>query len=259
MLELTGLTKTITDYDDLGHFTSRMISAVQPLVGENPALTKLVSRCEDELSVVRAILNATPKDAFTKLKFGQDGVRDIREKGFGFQVDAWTCRDKKPAEQQAAKELNEVLTRIGPAYHKGYKKQSELTDRIRTEMDKPENQAKINLLGIGEWYSEWIESEDDFKGIVARSSAAEKKELPHLIKAYNTLFDCVKLVLDYLQAMVAVEPESYTDVCVEINNITDQIMAAARARETRKRNNEAEDEQEQVQPVDTDGQNSPEA
>ncbi len=258
-MKLDGLVKSVTTYGDLGNFTSRVSLAVEPIAEGNATLQKLLSHTTSELTVLRAVLNSSRKDDFTRVKFDLDAVRDTREQGFSHQVESWTYRDTQPEQRQAARELFEILDNIGPTHYEGYKKQTELTQRIRTEMDKPENQEKLELLGITDWYAEWVEADDAFQAAVDESNDAERQALPQLIKAYNTLSDCVENLLNYVQAMVSVEPEVYMDVAVKIKNISDEINAAARARETRKKNGESEDEQQaQTQQVDSGVQDTTE-
>ncbi len=235
---ITEISKRPLEHNHLSNLATRTCSVVEPLTEGNPHVRRLAGRVKDGVFVLNSVLNRSRKSGFAKILNFSDLFRDDGERGFVFQVKAWTCRRTQPQMREAALKLQDVLDFFGTAYNKGYKKQTAKLQRIFKKLDSPEYQQLIEMLGIVDWYTEWKQLAQDFNAKVEErdGSVASREDLPQLNEAFNALYDRVEDLLNYLRLMETLEPEQYAEPAKMVDVIVSEIMSDAQAALTRKEN-----------------------
>ena len=231
------LSETITKFDqavkELG-ITHAFLLTILALLGKD------VTRIRQAITALRfnkkiksvAEAAAQREDSFVGFK---DYIESSRRR-----------RDEAIKEAHAA--IWAILEAVGTQlYRLGYVEQTAKLEALFSELDKPENQAYLLTLRADDYYAELKESQEDFLTLSGeKRTEDELQQYPSLDTSKSTAVPHVNAFLSIVGVMQEVsegdEKEQFNSLIDKLNIIIADIMTVARARKTRKENQNSSDD-----------------
>lgn len=198
-----------------------------------------------DTDAVEAAYNEPTASEFTGPILDWDGKRDslllqisrvLRGLSYGFE----------PTVAQAAEKLYNLFEKHAfGAANRSYEKQSTTVHAMFEDIESRDMQQAIVTTGLEQAFADLRTAQDEFDRLVLQRIKDETSEhrepiLSELVKPLRQdLYDTLK----YLASRERLHPEQYKTVVEQVNNLTSEITAKARARQTR--NNGHDDQPEQ--------------
>lgn len=167
-----------------------------------------------------------------------DAIRDDLFIGFRDLVDAYKRR--RDASLIAAYEMIwPIIEKAGTRlYGLGYTEQSGKLEALFAKLDKPKYQEALTILNAIGIYAELKQAQKRFLKLYNDRQDIDTSSFLTLKEAKRPTVPHVNSLLDALNILDEVEPDTHTDIINKVNAITSSIMTTVRARKTKSENDD---------------------
>ena len=236
---------------ELADVTKTFITTIRNAGILESLILRLLGLLQIDLDLLNAALTAVRKNELIEEVAEADAVLDDMYLTFRDTVDI--CKRKRDKESAMAyQRLWRVLEKADlRLYRLGYAEKAGKLSALLNELDKPEFQADIALLGVTEAYSDLKLAESEFDGLYnSKLDFDNQQKYPTLAKAKSQIVPHINILLGTISVLEEspgdADPAVVADLVEKINGIINEIMATAKARKTRNENRKKEEEEAQA-------------
>lgn len=247
ILQPVELIETLTSY----------VVATEEAGVQEPYIGALSGLLMNDLNNLEAVLNRTRSNSLTDVTREADQDRDDLIIAFRNQVLSATRR--KNPEIKAAGELVFSELRITglQTIRYGYVVKSGRLKSLIKRLNTTDMQEAISVIGATDVYNELLAAQTEFQNIYAQKVKEDASGTGLRVEEFRVKAAARGgVLLDVVETLEELEPEVYPTLAEQLNGITTEVMASARARRTRLENGLSDDSKQDVaegeQPVSDD-------
>lgn len=219
----------------------RIDEIIESLFPQDPFVLKVRPLFKLSLGDLTTAIGRTTNSVNVELLNAADDVRDTRYVALRNFCDALTV-DKDPKIAEAAKYLTEIMRDLGWSMHlKGKAVQTSITNSLFVKFDTPTATAYLATVGATEKYSDLKTSQLEFEDTFYSKVDSKTQEVYPLIRASRqTALHYLEAILSYISILAEIDKANFLVASQKIDVVITEIEAIARARITRKENEEKE-------------------
>ena len=188
-----------------------------------------------------AIMANVGSSAQTKLLADKDHVRDAAFTGFRDYCKAFISAPD-PAQSAAAGKLVALIRKIGWSLQRqGYTEQTAAVEALNEALAEPEYAQAVSAIRAESWVQGLRETNAAFEVVVKqKNESTAYRNIPPSIECKRKMVKYLKPLLSYLEIMAELEPKTYADAVTKLSEEIEYVMTAAKARHTRKENQQVD-------------------
>ncbi len=244
--KLNVLDAIISIYGDkeIGPAADRIPAALKQNLPDDPNSQEFINDFSIEgerfnKAVIKSTINPE-----TKNRHSADKARDKSYLFFRNRTESYIHSDNEEKAQAAALLIDKINLHGYSLHLEGLDKQTVLMDGLILDLQLPEMQKAIELLGVKEEFDSMVKSIADYKQIDdARTQAAVKTELIPLIEARKGVCLIISECNDWLRRRFRKDPQAMESMVRHWNEIISELNAQAQSLMTRKANDAAAKEE----------------
>ncbi|MEL6562019.1 MAG: DUF6261 family protein [Bacteroidota bacterium] len=221
---------------ELSEIIKSYVKAVRKSGISHDFLNVVISLLLIDVENLKLAIQAIRLNALVKLVAQADAVRDDLFLSFRDIVDAARRRSKVflDAHNLVFPQIEKAGNRL---YQLGYMEKSGRLQALIDELKKPAYQNALLTMKVDDLFLELVEAHDNFTTLYAdRLEEESKKDYPTIDEAKRKAVPHVNIFLGTVSILQEVDAANYDTLVNELNVITTEIMATARARKTRSEN-----------------------
>ena len=241
---MSNLAVYLLNIEECCTLSDRLISVFKSDLSEEPSVQKIFPHIEalnDDLTSVMSRI--TSNTDLTRQIAENDAARDTAFIGFRDYCKAFTNMPD-PKQADAAGKLTELIRKLGwTLYADGYTEQSASLQGLFEALEKPKYAQAVVAIKAEPLVVNLQVANATFEATVAEKTkiANRQDDVPMARECRQKMSRYLKPLLGYIGLMADVDPAGYANTNEKVTKITEDIMAVARARQTRKENQQAED------------------
>jgi len=177
------------------------------------------------------------KSDYTNLLIDKDNRRDNGFLGLRSFINS-QLHSPNSEKAAAANKLAKLLGANGYSIHRlGYVDETAKLNTLISVFKKPENTALLTIIMADEWFTELINSQEDFENTYnSKISNESGMNFPLLKESKNIIVQYLRPLLTYVESNSWLNEEKYVSVEVKVDEIIKDIVTIARNRITRSEN-----------------------
>jgi hypothetical protein len=219
---------------ELAETANAFLQKVNSFTPLDPFLERITNLLQEDLSTLNNALTAVRINALVKAVSEADALRDDLFIAFRDSLD---ILKRRPSEtfQAAYLALWPILEQAGTLlYSLGYSEQSGRLEALIEQMNLPANQTHLTNTGLTGLFEEMKQAQANFTELYQkRLDLDSQQDYPTLAEAKSSIVPRINMLLDAVSILHEEDAETLGPLVRELNAITSQIMAIARARRTR--------------------------
>lgn len=219
---------------ELAETANKYVAINANLSTTDPFIARITGLITNDIIQLNQAITAVRVNKLVDDVAAADAARDDLFIGFKDLIDAYkrrTSQTLKDAHAQIWPIIQQAGTRL---YLLGYTEQSGKMEALFDELDKAENLAALAAMHADGLYEELKQAQEDFVTIYNnRLNEDTLKNYPTLKEAKSKTTPHVNILLDALAILEETEPGVHDTLINQMNSITTEIMAVARARKSR--------------------------
>lgn len=222
---------------ELSEIVAAYLRTIEDSGLENPFISGIVTLLTADLTKLNQAITAVRINQLVDDVAEADAIRDDLFIGFRDMVDTHKRR-RDPALIAAYEVVWPLIEKAGVSLYKlGYTAQSGQMEALFAELDNPDQQAAIATMNATGIYAELKQAQADFTALYqSRLNADSDMNYPTLGEAKSVTIPHVNALLDSIDILDQMEPDTHTALIDKLDVITSSIMSTARARKTRGEN-----------------------
>ena len=184
-----------------------------------------------------AIMVNIGSSALTKQLTDKDRARDMAFIGFRNYCKAFTSAPDS-VQAAAAEKLIALIRKIGWSLHRqGYTEQTASAEALSEALAEPEYAKAVSVIKAEPWVKGLQETNAAFEVVVKqKNESIAYKDIQPINECKRRMVKYLKPLLRYLEIMAELEPATYTDATTKLFEEIEYVMTTAKARHTRKEN-----------------------
>ncbi len=224
---------------ELAETASKYVAATATLSTADPFIARITGLITTDITQLNQAITAVRVNKLVDDVAEADAARDDLFIGFKDLIDAYKRRTN-PTLKEAYSQIWPIIQQAGTRlYLLGYNEQSGKMEALFTELDKPENISALAAMHADGLYEELKQSQENFASIYNdRLNEDTLKNYPTLKEAKSKTIPHVNILLDALAILEETDPGTHSNLISQVNAITTEIMAVARARKSRSEGDE---------------------
>lgn len=228
---------------ELYTFATRAADAVEATLATNPYIALLLPLVRNDSALLAKALGKALKSEFTTPLEEKDAIRDDCFRGLLHSIKAYLSNRKNPEKAIAALYLMNIIEEIGSTlYNLGYSIETSKLNQLFTRFDAAEATQHLESLGASSWYTDLKEAQADFEATYQQKVTTEGGiDLPLARESQIAIVANLKSMLDFIDRNAQFDRATYTPVCNKLDEISTDVAAIARARQTREKNAAAQE------------------
>jgi len=170
-----------------------------------------------------------------------DGKRDSSFIGFRDYCKAF-LNSAEAKSRAAAKKLVILMKQVGwTLYNDGDTVESAKLNTLISKINNPEYSKAIKVINAESWFDNVVKDQQNFEAIIQKKIEEEAgKEVPLIMETKSQIKRLLPPVLDYIELRAELSGNGYIGTMNKLNEAISEIMSVARARHTRRENNNEE-------------------
>ena len=222
--------------------SERLLSIFKTDLPKDSAVKKVLpflEKLDDDLKAIMAKISNTED---TENIAEKDKARDIAFILFRDYCKAFTNMPD-PAQAAAAAKLADLIRKLGwTLYTEGYTEQTALLNGLFEALEEPEYTGAAVTIKAESLVANLKSAHAAFEAAVAlkAQTRASQNDIPLIGGCKQRMGRYLKPLLYYIELMTDVDPKNFANANAKITEVTEAIMTVARARETRRINQQAE-------------------
>lgn len=194
-----------------------------------------------------AIMSNLGSSALTKKLADRDNIRDLAFIGFRDYCKAFASASA-PAQSAAAGKLLALIRKIGwTAHRQGYSEQTASVQALSEALAEPEYAQAVAAIGAESWVKDLQETNVAFEAMVKqKNESTANDDVPTSAECKRRMVKYLKPLLYYMEIMAELEPKTYADAVAQIFEEIEYVMTGAKARRTRKENQQVNADEQAV-------------
>lgn len=233
------INKSILNSEEASMLAIRLTNSVLSMNLTDDFFKKLVEHIHMAMNELDAAMTRTRGSKFTELLKQTD--RTQRDPSFiSFKNYILSCLDRRKEEvKEAASRIYGVIEKYGTRlYELSYDQQTIKTNQLLKEL-KDDFSGDLAVLGAGPWLEELESSQREFEELTdGKLHEASQKIAGPLRESKDRVLDYIEVLIGAMNKMLEFYPGVYDEKILLMEEAVKKIMAAARARETRKESDE---------------------
>jgi len=232
---IKSINYSILNSDQLYTLVQRLLNLYNGISEPDEALVPFVAKTKQRFNAFSKAFEVNHKDPFTPIKAQKDSERDEAFVAFRNFIEACSHR-RNPDVAQMAEKILAIINRYGwSLWRNGYKTETARIDNLVMELE--ENHAEIlATINAKEWLDELEAANADFKE-VAMKSILQAEDDPTLTETRVPLESALRSLLSITELLNESDTTHEMEKLVKLlNEAITPIMAAARAAQTRRQN-----------------------
>ncbi len=220
----------------------RLLSIFKTNLSEDSAVEKVIPHIEELNADLTAIMARVSNTELTKEIAEKDNARDIAFIAFRDYCKAFSNMPD-PTQAAAAGKLTELIRKLGwTLYSEGYTEQTASLQGLFEALEKPEYAQAVTTINADSLVANMKTNHAAFEDAVAlkAQATASQDEIPPASECKQRMNRYLKPLLYYIGLMGDVDSANYANINAKITEAIEDIMTVARARQTRKENQQAE-------------------
>ena len=188
-----------------------------------------------------AIMANTGSSTLTKQLADRNRARDAAFTGFRDYCKAF-INAPDPVQSAAAGKLVALIRKIGWSLHRqGYTEQTASVEALNEALAEPEYAQAVSAIKAESWVQGLLETNAAFEVVVKKKNESIAfKDIPPINECKRKMVKYLKPLLSYLEIMAELEPKTHADAVTKLSEEIEYVMTAAKARRTRKENQQTE-------------------
>jgi len=230
---------------ELSGFTQRILAYLESFIADEPVVKIVYDRIARFLVDLQNALSRDKKSAYTERLLEKDMLRDNAFIRFRDYCNSF-LKDPDPSKSASARAIMALVRRIGFSLHsQSYLRQTDAMTRLIADLKKPEMQAHATNLQA-ESHVELMETAAaEFEAVrqekVDVETAEEYERVYNVFRNLNNDIQTLIYFLDLLKEE-GYKPETLPGIMSSVEQEITDVLAVARARETREENMEEGEE-----------------
>ena len=239
---MSNLAVYLLNTEECSTLSKRLLSIFKTDLSEEISVKKVLPHLEklnDDLTSIMARVSNTD---LTRQIAEKDDARDTAFIGFRDYCKAF-ANMPDPKQAVAAGKLTELIRQLGwTLYAEGYTEQTASLQGLFEALKKPEYVQAVADIKAEPLVANLKKTNAAFEAAVAAKAVAttSQDDIPPASECKQKMSRYLRPLLDYIALMADVDPAGYASANAKITEVTEAIMAVARARQTRKENQQAE-------------------
>lgn len=222
---------------ELAEIGGAYIKAIEESALENPYILGVLALLAKDLATLNHAMAVVRKIELVNEVAELDNLRDDLFMAFRDLVSSFRLR--RAAELKAAYEkIWPLIEQAGTTlYSLGYTEESGKMEAMFGEMDKTDKQEALTLMNAAGVYTDLKTTQGEFAALYStRLNLESEKEYVTVTEARKPTNKHINFLLDAMEHLDEMEPDTHTDLIKKLNQITSTMLTTARARQTRKEN-----------------------
>jgi hypothetical protein len=223
--------------EELHTGTSRMVNVVEAEVTDDEYINELLPPLKEKNDELADYIGKDSSSEYTDLLSKQDEVRDKLYTGFRDYCISF-CNSYDASKAEAGILLNHIFHERGFSLQNyGYASQTSSLIVLFKDLDEEKASNAIATLDGTEWYNKLKEEQAKFEQIYQEKVDNESvKQTPQIKAIKKELSKLLNSLLTYIDQKSVFNPEKFGPLVDKLDEIITDIVAIARARQTRKEN-----------------------
>lgn len=242
----------LLNVDECYMLNKRLIDVFETDLQKESSVAAVLPHLNELTADLFAILaNKNDSNSLTKQLAEEDKARDAAFISFRDYSKSF-LREPNPIQSAAAEGLTELIQKVGwTLYNHGYTEQTAAEETLIEKLAEPEYVKAVKAIKAEDRVLNLQETNARFEKTLKLKTDAEARG------NISTVYDCrsriaryLKPLLVYLELMADVSPETYALAATRIDESIEYVLTVAKARHTRKENQqvEGEDDPETTEP-----------
>jgi len=217
--------------------SSRINEACKLSLSSDVYISNLYSSIDQGNNDLSKGLGKSLNSDFTPLLLVQDQLRDNAFIGLRDFASSFSHSNDE-AKATAGKNLTGIFETTGnSAYSLGYSVETAKLNSLIMNLSTPASLKDMESIGATEWFEQLKTSQAEFERVYNSKIDTESAiDLPLIKDARDRITKYLKALLSYIDINAELDPVKYSAIADKIDEIITEIVAIARARETRKGN-----------------------
>lgn len=235
---IQDINKSILNPEEASTLSSRLTDVLVSMKLPDDYFKKLVEHSKLAMDDLDAAMARERGSEYSELLASADDLRDNCYLAFKSYVKSCERRPI-PAVKEAANRINELIEKYGTDMHTlKYDEQTVKTNLFFEEL-KEKYQSDIDTMGAGPWVQDMENSQQEFEKLMQdKVKDTPQKKVPTLKVAKNNVLDFAVLLIAAMNKIPLFYPGVHDDKIKQMASVVLGIMTAARARDTRKSNDD---------------------
>ena len=231
MEHVNDIFSTLLSYQELLNLSERLIPVCEPVEGLSP----LLDAVKTDLNMFRNIQDKSRSSKFTALLQELDAKRDNLFMAFKYYVSAWQRRSDLAEQSAAAQRLMDLIIKRGSTlYATGYSNESAQLSSLFQDLSNPATAANLAVIQAETWLTALKTAQTGFETAYQEKITAESDaDMTGLKDGFRNLFASLQTMLQFVDILARSENDTVRIAVRKINEIIEDVMAIARARQTR--------------------------
>jgi hypothetical protein len=234
---MKNLPFSLLSSNELFTTSSRINEACKSTPGNDVYISNLCASIDQGNRDLSKGLGKSLNSDFTPLLLVQDQVRDNAFIGLRDFFTSYS-HSSDPAKAKAGINLTAILENIGnSAYRLGYVVETAKINSLIANLSVPAAVKDMECIGATEWFDQLKTSESEFERIYnAKVETESAIDYPLVKDARERITRYLKGLMNYIEINADLDKAKFGPAKDKINEITTEIVAIIRARETRNEN-----------------------
>ena len=232
----------ILNIEECYALNERLLNVFKADLVKEVFVSKLLPNLVEINADLSAIIANTGSSDLTKQLADKDRARDAAFVGFRDYCKAFS-NSSDPVKSAAARKLMALIRKIGWSLQRqGYTEQTASVEVLNEALAEPGSYAQAATdINAETWLRDLHETNAAFEAIVKqKNESIAHDDVPLIADCKRRMVKYLKPLLNYLKLMAELKPKTYADTVNRISEEIEYVMPGAKARRTRRENQQTE-------------------
>ncbi len=219
------------------HTSSERIYTITAALQDDPFVASVRPPLTAGNAELATALGRNKDSEYTDLLFNRDTIRDGTFVGLRDYVKAFSS-NMDTTKAEAGKALVDIFQKRGwSLYREGYSAETSQLNLLISDLETTEAQTALAVINGQSWLDDLKTAQQDFETTYQEKIQAESEEsFPLLKEARQKVTQYLDALLSYIEMQTQLNGAGFAGVAEQIDEVTTDTTAIARARRTRSEN-----------------------